>query len=287
MKKSMKCLVSICIAITVLVLSIPAIAAADTTAVKGSFNINGKADIPVGKTIKFTLYLADASTPIEGFEMRLFYDKDYLEYQKGSLKFDKFSVVVYNEKIPGRIPANYSAITNLPDFSSKGQFLSADFKVLKAGKANISYFFTELYGANFEVLSTYTFTYDVTVDDKKVIENAVPPVNTDQNTLDNNQGDFINYSDGKGDGNKSDNHEAVMSENGTLTPYVAERVQTITKEVTTEKSGKSRGISSGLLVILIALPLVIGAIVAAVVIVNVRNKKQNAQQDKDKTVETE
>lgn len=272
MIKTMKRLISACFAMTLVVMSPFAAAAANSE----KLNINDTADIDVGKTVKYTMYLADASVPIEGFELRLFYDQEYLEYQTGSIKFDKFSVVVYNEKIPGKIPANYSAISNLPDFSEKSQFVSAEFKVLKAGKANISYFFTELYGANFEDLSTRTITYDLTVDDKKVVDNAVPPVNTDEDTLLNNQGDFINYADGRGDGNSSDdNHRAVLSEDGTLTPYVAERVESVTK-VVAANNNKSGGLSTSLLVILIAAPLIIGAVAAAIIIVNVNNRKESS-----------
>ena len=65
---------------------------------------------------------------------------EYLEYQKSSLKFEKFDVVIYNEEMEGKIPMNCSSLENKPSFAEKGQFVSASFKVKKAGNAGITYF---------------------------------------------------------------------------------------------------------------------------------------------------
>jgi len=89
-----------------------------------------------------TLYMSDAVESIVGFDLRLFYDYEKLEYQKSSLKFENFDVVIYNEEMQGKIPMNCSSLENKPSFEKKGQFVSASFKVKKAGEAKITYFFT-------------------------------------------------------------------------------------------------------------------------------------------------
>ena len=135
-------------------------AGAGTQAAEGgsTLTINNAASVEVGKTVTYTLYLSEATESIVGFELRLFYDSDFLEYQKNTLKFDKFDVVFFNEDIKGKIPMNYTSLNNQPLFDKKGQFLTANFKVLNGGNANISYFFTEYAeGRFFDTLKTQNF----------------------------------------------------------------------------------------------------------------------------------
>ncbi len=231
--------------------------------------INSDAEVSVGQTVTYDLYLSDADEEIMGFELRLFYDSDFLEYQQKSLNFEKFDFVIYNENIEGKIPMNFSSLSSLPSFKEKAQFLSASFKVKKEGNADITYFFTELYGENLEYLKKYKFTYDMTVDGEKIVDDAVPPVNEDENTLQNNQGDFINYEDGMGDENtpnKSD-HKMVGS-------IVNKSVVEVTRSVLSTEDEKG-GFSSKWLFLLIGAPLIIGAVVAAIVIVNKRGKNES------------
>lgn len=261
-------LTSVCFAVVLVVCSVLTAFAEEK---QGTLKINGNTEVEVGKTVTYTLYLSDTVEPIVGFEMRLFYDSEALEYQKGSLKFEKFDVVVYNEDIKGRIPMNCSSLTNLPDFSQKGQFVSASFKVLKEGDASITYFFTELYGENMEYLKSFKFTYDLSVDGKAVLKDGVPPVNTDANTLQNNQGDFINYADGMGDDNspKGDEHQQVGS-------AVQNKVVEVTRVVNGEATGATEDQKGGFptFLLFIFVPLIIGAVVAAVVVVSVRGKRE-------------
>lgn len=268
MKRISSKITSVCFAVVLVVCSVITAFAEEN---QGVLKINEKTDVEVGKTVTYTLYLSDTVEPIVGFEMRLFYDSDFLEYQKGSLKFEKFDVVVYNEDIKGRIPMNCSSLTNLPNFSEKGQFVSASFKVLKEGNASITYFFTELYGENMEYLKSFKFTYDLSVDGKVVQKDGIPPVNTDSNTLENNQGDFINYADGMGEDNspKGDDHQQVGSAVQNNVVEVTRVINGDTADAAKEEKG---GFPTFLLFIFI--PLIVGAIVAAVVVVSVRGKRE-------------
>ena len=139
-------LTSLFFTVALMIFSVASVNADDTETSKESkstgLTINDKANIEVGKTVSYTFYLSEATEPVEGFELRLFYDSEYLKYKKNSLKFEKFDVVFFNENIEGKIPMNYTSISNMPSFEKKTQFLTADFEVLKEGSAIISYFFT-------------------------------------------------------------------------------------------------------------------------------------------------
>jgi len=269
MKQLVLKITSLCFALTLFTFSALTVSAEDGAAAGDTLTLNDEATVKTGDTVTYSLYLGDTVEPIVGFELRLFYDSEYLEYQKGSLKFEKFDVVVYNEDIEGKIPMNSTSLTNLPLFDKKSQFLSADFKVKKGGKANISYFFTELYGENMTYLKSFTFTYGLTVGDKAVVTDGVPLVNTDDETLQNNQGDFINYADGMGENSPNQgSHEEVR---GSLAPYVQTEIVEVTRSVSGSGTN-SGGLPGSVLFILIAAPILIAAVVAAVVIVNKKNK---------------
>lgn len=265
---------SLVFALTLILFSVNAAYADDGADEKNDngsvLTINDAAKVEVGKTVSYTLYLSDAVEPIEGFELRLFYDNDFLKYKKGTLKFEKFDVVFYNENIEGKIPMNYTSITNMPSFENKTQFVTADFDVVKEGSASISYFFTELYGENMEYLKSFKFTYDLSVDGKQILKDGVPVVNDDPDTLANNQGDFINYADGMGDDNspKTEEHVRVGS---------AVKTNVINVEKNDSQSDNSSSSGNGIfriIIILVFVLLVAGAIVFAVLTVRKNNKSE-------------
>lgn len=230
--------------------------------------INDKGKVAVGKTVSYTLYLDEAKEPIEGFELRLFFDSENLKYKKGTLKFEKFNVVFYNENIEGKIPMNYTSITNMPSFDKKTQFLTADFEVIKEGNATISQFFTELYGENMDYLKSYKFTYDLTVDGKKIVEDGVPVVNNDPDTLEHNQGDFKNYADGMGDDNSPKTKDHVLVGSGVKTNVI--EVQKNSSQ--DQKNGSSGGLIIKIIIAVLFVLLVSAAIV--IVVLTTRRKKK-------------
>jgi len=232
--------------------------------------INGEASAAVGDVVTYTLYMSDAVESIVGFDLRLFYDYEKLEYQKSSLKFENFDVVIYNEEMQGKIPMNCSSLENKPSFEKKGQFVSASFKVKKAGEAKITYFFTDLYGDNMDYLKQYTFTYDLTSGDKALLKDATPPVNDDEAVVESNQGDFINFVDGKGEENsplKGEEHVRVGS-------AVVRRIVEVTREVDVAQNSQGGGLFGSTWFVVIVGLLVVGAVIAAVIIVSVKRKQE-------------
>lgn len=245
-----KKIISVCIALVVLMsVSVTAFAAEDI------LDINDGAKVNVGDRVKYTLYLADTKEEIIGFELRLFYDKDYLELDKKSLEFDKFDGVIYNTDLDNMIPINWTNISNPADFSKKAMFLSLEFRVLKEGETDISQFVSEMYGDDMTYLKSYTWTYDISVNDETVVSDQVPIISEDEDTLKNRQGSFINYLDGKGEENTpdKDNHPAVISYTQNVTDIV---------EVTKNSSSGGNSADSDFPLI----PVIIGAAVLVVVL---------------------
>ena len=129
--------------------------------------INGEGKVNVGDTVKFTLYLDETKEDIIGFELRLFYNSEYLKFDKKSLTSEKFDNLFYNPDIDGKIPMNWTDIGNPVSFATKDVFLSCEFEVIKGGEASIEYFVTEMYGDDMTYLKSYKWTYDLEVNGKK------------------------------------------------------------------------------------------------------------------------
>ncbi len=278
MKKLLTQMASLCIALVLLASSSVMMAFAE----EGGLSVNGEDQVDVGETMTYTLYLSEATEPIVGFQIYIFYDDEYLEYQKDSLTFEKFSVVFYNEDIPGKIPMNCSQIMDMPVFAQKTQFVSADFKVLKPGKANIKYYVTDLYGEDMTYLKSYTFTYSLKVGDKTIVDDKTPPLDTRKEIQESYGGDFINYGDGMGEVNspKEEAHREMVEENGSLVPYIRSAVQSYTEVVPGTAKEKS-WFAKNRLVIIIVLALLLGAVVASVVFVVLgRNKSDMSKSAK-------
>lgn len=209
--------------------------------------INDNAKVKVGDRIKYTLCLADTTDTIIGFELRLFYDHNYLELDKNSLNFEKFNGVIYNTELEDKIPINWTNISSPADFSKKATFLTVEFRVLKAGETDISQFVSEMYGDDMTYLKSYTWTYNITVNDETVVSNQVPKISEDEETLQKKQGGIINYLDGKGEKNSpdKDNHSAVIGYTVVATEYVD-----VTKNVSNSNQNGESSLFS---------PLIIGA----------------------------
>lgn len=127
MKKVLTKIISLCFAATILMsVSITAFAADQLT-------INEEAKVNVGDKVKFSLYLSECTEEVIGFEMRLFYDGEYLELNKDSITYEKFDAVIHNPNLENRVAVSWTNISQPADFSKKALFMSAEFKVLKAG----------------------------------------------------------------------------------------------------------------------------------------------------------
>ncbi len=208
MKKNLVKMISLCFTAVLMLsfmTSITAFAADD------ELTVNKSAKVKVGDKIKYTLYLSDTKEDIIGFELRMFYDHNYLELDKDSMNYGKFDGVVHNLNLEDKIPINWTNISTPISFANKDVFLSMEFKVVKGGETEISQFVSEMYGDDMTYLKSYKWTYDITVNDESIVTDQTPVISEDEQTLKNNQGSFINYIDGMGEANtpNKDNHQAV------------------------------------------------------------------------------
>ncbi len=180
-------------------------------AAENDLKINTDANVKVGDKITYTIYMSDCKELIEGIQMHIFYDKDYLKLDKNSLKLNMFDGATKNTDNDGYIMFLWSNITQLADFSDKEVLVSADFEVLKSGSTAITEFVEQLYGDDMTYIKSYKMTYDISVNGKVILSDKAPLIKSDASIINNYQGDFINYIDGMGEENSpnKDDHPAV------------------------------------------------------------------------------
>ena len=260
MKKNLVKIISLCF-VSLLMLSM--MTSMTVFAADNELTVNSDAKVKVGDKIKYTLYLSDTKEDIIGFELRMFYDHNYLELDKDSMNYGKFDGVIHNLNIEDKIPINWTNISTPISFANKAEFLSMEFKVVKGGETEISQFVTEMYGDDMTHLKSYKWSYDITVNDKSIVKDQTPVISDDKQTLENNQGSFINYVDGMGEENtpNKDNHQAVVgSVPGTqiATQYV---------DVTRYENVTSNGSFNMMpIIVIVAIVVIVGAIVAILII---------------------
>ena len=260
MKKHLVKIISLCF-VSLLMLSL--MTSMTVFAADNELTVNSDAKVKVGDKIKYTLYLSDTKEDIIGFELRMFYDHNYLELDKDSINYGKFDGVIHNLNIEDKIPINWTNISTPISFANKAEFLSKEFKVVKGGETEISQFVTEMYGDDMTYLKSYKWSYDITVNDKTIVKDQTPVISDDKQTLENNQGSFINYIDGMGEENtpNKDNHQAVVgSVPGTqiATQYV---------DVTRYENVTSNGSFNMMpIIVIVAIVVIVGAIVAILII---------------------
>ena len=262
--------------VTCLVLMLAAISTLPVFAADG-LKINGTAEAQAGDKVKLTLNLADASEEIIGFELRLFYDPEKLTFNEDSFSAPQFEGCVVNDMGDGKIYMTWTDLYYPANFSSKSEFFSCEFEAAGDGETELSFFVNELYGesmfntgAGSTHLSSYTFTYDLYVNDEAQISDGVMPISNDPDTLENHQGSFINYLDGKGEMNSplhGSEHEAVVG--STLGAADSGSGQEPV-DVTRDNNG---GLKPFQIFLFIGVPVFIILIVVAVVFVVKNNRK--------------
>lgn len=254
-------------------------ASVSTAFAEDTLKINGANDtVKKGETVHFTLNLSDTRVGVSGFELRVFFDQSKLELIKGSIKSDSFDNLFYNSAKEGKVHFQWTDVSNPVDCSKKTPIFSCDFKVLDGGESEISFFVTELFDENTEVLKCYSWTYDLTSGDKDIVSDGVLPISKDPDTLANRQSHYINYVDGKGEENSpnKDNHESVVGEQRGQSGGSDSNVVDVTKD-NNDKSGVNPWIF-----ILIAVPVIGGLIAAAIIVSNKKNKKSDDDFDEPK-----
>lgn len=264
MKKHLVKIISLCF-VSVLMLSL--MTSMTVFAADNELTVNSDAKVKVGDKIKYTLYLSDTKEDIIGFELRMFYDHNYLELDKDSMNYGKFDGVIHNLNIEDKIPINWTNISTPISFANKAEFLSMEFKVVKGGETEISQFVTEMYGDDMTYLKSYKWSYDITVNDKTIVKDQTPVISDDKQTLENNQGSFINYVDGMGEENtpNKDNHQAVVgSVPGT---QIATQYVDFTRYEDVTSNGSSNGSFNMMpIIVIVAIVVIVGAIVAILII---------------------
>lgn len=236
-------------------------------AAENELKINSEVTVKKGDTIKYELYLSDTKEEIWGYEMRIFYNKEYLKLTKDALKFPKFDGVVYNDKLENKIAITWTDISSPADFSKRDLFLSVQFEVLRGGTTDISQFVTELYGEDLKYLKSYKWSYDISVNGAEVISEKTPIIDADEATLQNKQGSFINYIDGMGEENSpnKDDHQSVT---GVMpTTKVVTEIQDVTRYESTGSGDSSDDNVFGWIIIIAIIAVVVGAAVAVVFII--------------------
>lgn len=273
MKNHLVKIISLCF-VTVLMLS--CISSITAFAADDELTINSNAKVKVGDKIKYTLYLSDTKEDIIGFELRLFYDHNYLELDKDSMNYGKFDGVVHNLNLEDKIPINWTNISTPISFSNKAEFLSVEFKVVKGGETEISQFVSEMYGDDMTYLKSYKWTYDISVNDKTIVKEQTPEISDDEQTIKNNQGSFINYLDGMGEENSpnKDKHQAIV---GTVPgTQIATEYVNVTRYENVSSSGSFNMMP---IIVIIAIVVVAGAIVTILFIKKRDDAKISAEND--------
>lgn len=270
MKKHLVKIISLCFAAALMLSFMTSISA---FAADNELTVNSDAKVKVGDKIKYTLYLSDTKEDIIGFELRMFYDHNYLELDKDSVNYGKFDGVIHNLNLEDKIPINWTNISTPVSFASKAEFLSMEFKVVKGGETEISQFVSEMYGDDMTYLKSYKWTYDITVNDKTIVKDQTPVISDDAQTLEKNQGSFVNYIDGMGEENtpNKDNHSAVVGGTQIATEYVD---VTRYENVTTNGSFNMMPI-----IVIVAVVVVAGAIVAILIIKKRDDAKISSKND--------
>lgn len=210
----MKRIVSL-LSLTCIILGIASVAGVSVSAAD-ELTINGKAKAKVDDKVTYTLYLADADDEIVGFDILMNFDNTRLKTDVDSIDFGGIDNVVKNV-VDNEIYLNFSNLFNKLNFSQKKPFLTIEFTVINGGEADISQFVREMYGEDMTYLKSFTWTYDLKINDKTVISSKPPIVINDTKLVEQYQGAIINYADGKGDNNGGgDNREAVTAANNEL-----------------------------------------------------------------------
>ena len=107
-------------------------------------NINNEFTANAEEKFTYAMYMSDCTEKVLGVQMYVFYDKDCLEIDPQSVTFDQFNGAIFNANLEGYMTFNWTNISELADFSSRSKIVSMDFKVLKEGNTDITYFIREM-----------------------------------------------------------------------------------------------------------------------------------------------
>ena len=141
--------------------------------------------------------------------------------------------------VKGEVFLNWTNVFKKLNFSDKQEFLDIEFTVKKAGNTDITKFIKEIYGDDMTYLKSYTWTYDLVINDDTVIKDEPPLITTDEKLISQYQGAYINYVDGKGEKNSPEegDHQAVTVDNNLLKNRDATQGNRVGETVTINQQG--------------------------------------------------
>lgn len=269
MKKIITRIASVVFAIAIILsCSITAFAAEDNLV------INSDTTAKVADKINYTLNMSDCTEGIIGLQMSITYDSEYLKVNPESVKCEKLDGAIYNPNQDNLIALTWTNANSPVDFSKKAPIVSVEFEVIKGGETDISVFITDMYGNDMKYLKAYKLTTDISVNGEETAVDKTPVITSDEEFIDQNQGDFINYVDGMGElntPNKND-HSAVKGKLVVQNQQVTEYVD-VTKGADAGDSGQNNGNIT--IFIIIAVAIIVLAIIAVLIV----RKRDNTNSD--------
>lgn len=285
--KITKRILSVVAAVLILTVScLTAVVSAD----ENTLTFNDGKTANVGDTITYTFSLSDCPEPLVGIQMYIYYNPEYLQASseyKTDLTGSVINPTYTDEKGNGQVIVTASDINGM-DYGSKKTVVSVDFKVLKGGSSDITYYVTEMYTLNesseIVPLTGYAFHQDITVNGSSVSENETPKLETNDDKFTSDQiSNFVNNEEGKSDGQTTyvpsvdenatsagegsttptSTGEEVTDENGqTVTQPTDENGQPITSaDENTETEQSQGGVNVVLIIVIIAAVVVVVAII--------------------------
>lgn len=276
MSKKIKSILSILFAavLTVSCFCIPVNAADDDLKIKISSDDKDSVTAKVGDTVKYAVYMTQTKEEVIGVQMSFFYDDDYLKMNADSVKCESFPNSVGNTALKNYYIFTWTDVQNPVTLNADKALVSAEFKVLKGGETDLSYFISDIYGNDMTYLKSYKITCKLWVNGEEVKKDVVPIVdekNANENKL---QGDFVNYVDGMGEENtpNKDDHKSVVVEKRYITTQQNTSVVDVTKVVESSTNGSG---STTTIIIIVAIVVVLLA-AGAIIFVKKKDEKNKA-----------
>lgn len=276
MSKKIKSILSILFAavLTVSCFCIPVNAADDDLKIKISSDDKDSVTAKVGDTVKYAVYMTQTKEEVIGVQMSFFYDDAYLKMNADSVKCESFPNSVGNTALKNYYIFTWTDVQNPVTLNADKALVSAEFKVLKGGETDLSYFISDIYGNDMTYLKSYKITCKLWVNGEEVKKDVVPIVdekNANENKL---QGDFVNYVDGMGEENtpNKDDHKSVVVEKRYITTQQYTSVVDVTKVVESSTNGSG---STTTIIIIVAIVVVLLA-AGAIIFVKKKDEKNKA-----------
>lgn len=255
---------------------IPVNAADDDLKIKISSDDKDSVTAKVGDTVKYAVYMSQTNEKVIGIQMSFFYDDAYLKMDADSVKCESFPNSVGNTDLKNYYIFTWTDVQNPVTLNSNKSLVSAEFKVLKGGETDLSYFISDIYGDDMTYLKSYKITCKLWVNGEEVKQDAVPIVDEKKASENKLQGDFINYVDGMGEENtpNKDDHKSVIVEKRYIATQKSTSVVDVTKTVETSTKGSGSG-SSTTIIIIVAIAVVLLAAGAIILVKKKDDKKKS------------